>query len=77
MKKVGGLRHLRPSPDGDEGYPGELKVTVDYFVPTEGNTISISYKATTDKATPVNLTNHSYFNLSGAGSETVLNHILV
>lgn len=71
-----GVKFTCTSPDGDEGYPGELNVTVDYFVPAEGNTISISYKATTDKATPVNLTNHSYFNLSGAGSATVLDHVL-
>jgi len=75
-EKGQGVKFTCASPDGDEGYPGELKVTVDYFVPVEGNTISISYKATTDKATPVNLTNHSYFNLSGAGSATVLDHIL-
>ena len=71
-----GVKFTCISPDGDEGYPGELNVAVDYFVPTEGNMISISYKATTSQATPVNLTNHSYFNLGGAGSPTVLNHVL-
>lgn len=71
-----GVKFSCTSPDGDEGYPGELNVTVNYFVPTDGNSIAISYIATTDKATPVNLTNHSYFNLSGEGSPTVLGHVL-
>ncbi len=71
-----GVRFNYTSPDGEEGYPGELKITVNYFVPKDGNRLSISYKATSDQATPVNLTNHEYFNLGGAGSETVLNHQL-
>lgn len=64
------------SADGDEGYPGNLDVTVRYFIPKEGHRLSISYTAKTDKATPVNLTNHAYFNLGGEGSETVLDHTL-
>ncbi len=64
------------SPDGDEGYPGTLDVTVTYFVPADRNAIIISYTAKTDKATPVNLTNHAYFNLAGEGSATVLDHML-
>ena len=56
------------SPDGDQGFPGTLKVAVTYQLSDDG-AFSIRYQATTDKPTVLNLTNHSYFNLAGAGSE--------
>jgi len=61
------------SPDMEEGYPGELKVTVNYRL-TDANEFSISYRAETSKPTVLNLTNHSYFNLHGAGNGDILDH---
>ncbi len=61
------------SPDGEEGYPGNFSAEVTYTI-TDANEIKIDYSATTDKPTPVNLTNHSYFNLSGGKDSTILAH---
>ena len=63
------------SQDGEEGYPGNLTVSVTYALMNDG-ALKISYEAKTDKATPINLTNHSYFNLSGAGSGNILKDVL-
>jgi aldose 1-epimerase len=67
------LTHV--SPDGDEGYPGALSVTVRYTW-TDANGLRIDYTATCDKPTVLNLTNHSYFNLSAGASSTILDHTL-
>ena len=70
-----GLKLHYISKDGEEGYPGNLDVYVTYFL-TNQNELKIDYSATTDKATPLNLTHHSYFNLAGTTNKDVLGHAL-
>jgi aldose 1-epimerase len=72
-KGSAGVMFLLSSRDGDEGYPGKLDVTVTYSL-TDDNELEIKYSAITDKPTVLNLTNHAYWNLAGAGSGDVLGH---
>lgn len=71
-----GVRFTLVSPDGEEGFPGEVTVTAEYRW-NDGNELLIEYTAKTTAATHVNLTNHSYWNLAGVGSGTALNHVAV
>ena len=75
LPKRAGVVLSRTSPDGEEGYPGTVKVRVTYTL-TDANQLELEYEATSDKPTPLNLTNHSYFNLSGHDSGSVLDHEL-
>jgi aldose 1-epimerase len=70
-----GVAFTLDSPDGDEGYPGNLKATVTYTL-TPKDEVVVDYLATTDKPTPVNLTQHSYFNLAGSGAANIHDHVL-
>lgn len=69
-----GVEFSRVSPDGEEGYPGELKVWVTYTL--DGGELVVNYRAQASQTTPVNLTNHSYFNLAGQVSELASAHLL-
>jgi len=70
-----GLVFRYTSPDGDEGYPGTVRATVTYTL-TAQNELIFDYDATTDHATPINLTQHSYFNLAGDGKRDILDHVV-
>ncbi len=70
-----GVAYSHTSPDGDEGYPGTLNVRVTYTL-SPSNALTVDYDATTDKPTPINLTQHTYFNLAGDGSGDILGHQL-
>ncbi|XP_070697126.1 galactose mutarotase [Pempheris klunzingeri] len=68
----GGVQLSLTSPDGDQGYPGEVQVSVSYTL--QGETLTAEYRARSTKTTPINLTNHSYFNLAGQGAADIYDH---
>jgi aldose 1-epimerase len=70
-----GVRFEHTSPDGDQGYPGTVRVSVGYSL-TPANELIVEYHGTTDRPTPLNLSQHSYFNLAGEGSGDILRHVL-
>lgn len=71
-----GVEFSRTSPDGEEGYPGNLRCKVVYVL-TDNNELVVEYEASTDEPTVINLTNHTYFNLAGEGTATILEHELL
>lgn len=71
-----GVAFTLVSPDGDQGYPGNLTARVTYTLMNARNELVIDYEGSADKPTPVNLTNHSYFNLAGAGNGSILDQVL-
>ncbi|TWU48254.1 aldose epimerase family protein [Rubripirellula reticaptiva] len=71
-----GVKFNLTSPDGEEGYPGTVDATVDYQW-NDDNELTIDFAATTDAATHINMTNHSYWNLGGAGSGSAMDHVAV
>lgn len=73
LKGKTGVAFSYLSKDGDDGFPGNLKMKVTYTL-TDGNALIIDYEATTDKATPINVSQHSYFNLKGEGNGDILDH---
>ena len=72
-KRREGVTFSRMSPDGEEGYPGNVAVSVQYAL-TDANDLVVDYRATSDAPTPINLTQHTYFNLAGEGQGDVLGH---
>ena len=76
LKNENGIKLSYTSKDGEEGYPGKLSITVDYVL-TDDNTLQLKYQAHTNKTTVINLTQHSYFNLSGNFSKQILDHELL
>ena len=73
LKGKNGVTFSYLSKDGEEGFPGNLKMKVTYTL-TDNNELVIDYEATTDKATPINVSQHSYFNLKGEGNGDILDH---
>lgn len=74
-KRGSGIRFTRISPDGEQGFPGTLELEVTYLL-NDQNELLFRYRASTDKDTPISLTNHSYYNLKGQGKGSVLDHEL-